>query len=139
MALVKQKFHEVVLQMLFCCDYSCTEEPQIIAFMMEQLKITKKTAKEAYKKVQSILERIETLDQRIKNVSKEYQFKRISQVEKTVLRLGLFELDAGEPCKAVIVEAVRLCRKFGTSSGARFVHAILDLCSSKNASNPANP
>jgi len=133
-----QKFHEMVMQMLFSTDFSGREE-DLVELIMEQLKVTKKTAKEAYARVQLIMEKLETIDQKIREASTEYQFERISQVEKNVIRWGIFELLYGEKGEAIYAEALRLCRKFGTPSSARFVHAILEkVCPLKSASNQEN-
>ena len=128
MALPVQKFREMVFQMLFSCDagLACSEE-DLVSMMMHELKVTRKSALEASRRVAAILDQREEIDQKIRSVSVEYQFERISMVEKNVLRLGVFELffDQIQP-KIAIAEAIRLCRKFGSPEGSQFVNAILD-------------
>ena len=128
MALPLQKFREMVFQMLFCCEFSGSEEADVASMLMHELKVPKKSALEAYRRVQSIIENLTEIDDRITQASAEYQFERISRVEKNVLRLGIFELfyDETIPWKVAIAEAIRLCRKFGTPESAHFVNAILD-------------
>lgn len=148
MSLDVKKFREMVFQMLYSCDSSGTEEMDLVAMMMHELKVTKKAASEAYNRVQTILKDLPEIDEKIRGVSTEYQFKRISSVEKNLLRLGVYELfyDKGLPPKVVIAEAIRLCRKFGTPESSQFVNAILDLiykgvvspCPSKSDSNPVS-
>ena len=133
--MMPQKFREMVLQMLYSSEYS-KEEEELVSLMMAELKITKRYAKEAYQRVQLILGRLAAIDERIRNVSTEYQFERISCVEKNIIRLGVFELDEGLSPAVVLSEAVRLCRKFGTPSSADFVHAILGTQCSKSDSSP---
>lgn len=120
----------MVLQMLYSSEY--TREPEeLIALLMGELKVTKKSAKEAYQRVELLQSYLEEIDPKIREVSTEYQFERISQVEKNLIRWGVFEIMYGKslPQKVVFSEATRLCRKFGTPSSACFVHAILDkLC-----------
>lgn len=144
MSLPPQKFREMVFQMLFCCEFSGSEEGDVAAMLMHELKVTKKTALEAYKRVQSILERLPEIDAKIAATSSEYQFERISRIEKNILRLSLFELfyDESLPWKVSIAEAIRLCRKFGTPESSHFVNAILDsiykgssLCTSSGESS----
>jgi N utilization substance protein B len=146
MSLPPQKFREMLFQMLYCCDYSSSEEEDLVPLMMNELKVTSKAAKEAYLQVQKILSNLEQIDPKIGTASTEYAFERISGVEKNILRLGVHELfyDQGLHMKIVIAEAIRLCRKFGTPESAQFVHAVLDaiykgsLCPSNAASNPTN-
>lgn len=128
MSLPPQKFREMVFQMLFCCEFSGSEEEDVAAMLMHELKVTKKMALAAYGRVQAVLEKLPEIDARIASTSSEYQFERISRIEKNILRLGLFELlyDESLPEKVSIAEAVRLCRKFGTPESSHFVNAILD-------------
>ncbi len=144
MSLPPQKFREMVFQMLFCCEFSGSEEKDVAAMLMHELKVTKKMALSAYVRVSQILEKLPEIDAKIAMASSEYQFERISRIEKNILRLGLFELffDESLPWKVSIAEAIRLCRKFGTPESSHFVNAILDsiykassLCTSSEASS----
>lgn len=137
MPLPAQKFREMVFQMLYSYDFAHGEEGDMIDLMMHELKVTKKSATLAHQRMMSLLQKIEEIDQRIRQISNEYQFDRISRVEKNILRLGIYELshDDSIPPKVAITEAIRLCRKFGTPESAHFVNAILD----KVFKNPSLP
>lgn len=134
MPLPPQKFREAVVQILYSQDF-VGEEAEIIPFMMQELKTTRRAMLEAQTKVNEIIARLPELDALITDSSTDYTFERISRVEKTILRLGLFELlfDSSIPPKVAIAEAIRLCRKFGTPESAQFVNAILDGVYKKNA------
>lgn len=141
MPLPADKFREMVFQMLYCNDFSLTEETDMVDLLMNELKITKKSAREAYQKMQAILLKLDEIDALIRPASTEYQFERISRVEKNILRLGIYEMcyEKSIPEKVAITEAIRLCRKFGTFESAQFVNAILDSvykCTLKSDSNP---
>lgn len=147
MPLPQEKFREVVFQMLYSWDFSQSDESDLIGLMMQELSITKKSAKEALERVKAIFPHLPAIDEQIRSASSEYQLDRISRVEKNIIRLGIFELcyDPDLPKKVAISEAVRLCRKFGTRESSRFVNAILDSihkgfeeCPLKTASEPTN-
>jgi N utilization substance protein B len=127
MALPPQKFREIVLQLLYSHDFA-ENSPESIPFMMEALKVARHYVIDANLKVQAILERLPELDERIRKSSTEYTLDRISKVELTILRLGIYELlyEKDIPPKVALAEAIRLCRKFGTPESAHFVNAILD-------------
>nr|NGX48373.1 hypothetical protein [Chlamydiota bacterium] len=56
-----------------------------------------------------------------------YELERISRIERSILRLGLYELLYTDlPDKVAITEAIRLTRKFATAEGGAFVNALLD-------------
>jgi N utilization substance protein B len=137
MALPPQKFREIVFQILFSRDFQMGEDREIIAFLMEELKVTKRTMIEAEARASQVLEKQTEIDEKISLTSTEYTFDRISRVEKSILRLGTFEIadDPSIPPKVAIAEAIRLCRKFGSPESAHFVNAILD--SIYNAAIPA--
>jgi len=128
MTLPPQKFREAVFQILYSRDFQLDEEIEIIPMMMQELKTTRRNMGEAAERVKAILAKNEEIDERIQAASTEYTFERISRVERTILRLGIFELlfDPSIPPKVAIAEGVRLCSKFGTPESSQFVNAILD-------------
>lgn len=128
MALPPQKFREIVFQILYRQDFDLEREEEMIPFMMQELKVTKRVMLDAYERMEHILGKRDEIDRHIAAASQEYTFDRISRVEKTLLRLGVYELlfDPSLPGPIVIAEAIRLCRKFGTPESAHFVNAILD-------------
>lgn len=128
MALPPQKFREIVFQILYRQDFDLEREEEMIPFMMQELKVTKRVMIEAHARMDLVLAKQEEIDALIAAASQEYSFERISRVEKTILRLGVFEVlyDPSLPAPVGIAEAIRLCRKFGTPESAHFVNAILD-------------
>lgn len=128
MALPPQKFREIVFQILYSYGFDSSEENEMIPFMMQELKVTKRCMVEAHDRMRRILEKQEEIDVQISRVSTEYSLERISRVERTLLRMGLFEIlfDPSIPPKVAMAEAIRICRKFGTPESADFVNAILD-------------
>ena len=128
MALPPQKFREIVVQLLYSQDFIPIDPLETIPFMMNELKVTKRTMIEVHDRLGKVLEKLEEIDTKIRDTSTEYTFERISKVERTIIRLGLYELfyDSTIPDKVVFAEAIRLCRKFGSPESANFVNAILD-------------
>jgi transcription antitermination protein NusB len=128
MALSRQKFREMVFQLLFSSEFVDLEEEEVCNLMMKQLSVTKKTVKEALAFLKAISSHFEEIDQIIRKFSKEYDLDRIAKVEKNILRLGIYELCFAkkEPPKVVITEAMRLSRKFATAESSLFINAVLD-------------
>lgn len=128
MVVPQRKFRELVFQMLFSHDLNEDADMKIITSMVDQLTVTKKTLRQAHGRMQCVFEKLEDIDQHISGCSRDYDFNRISRVERNILRLGVFELlyDEEVPPKVAIAEAIRLSRKFGTPEGGAFVNAVLD-------------
>jgi len=133
MPLPPQKFREALFQILYSSDFD-SQPDEMIAFMMGELKATHRAMAEAQAQANQIVAQLPKIDPLIASASTEYPFERISRVERTILRLGLFELffTPSLPPKVAIAEAIRLCRKFGTPESSQFVHAILDGVYKKN-------
>ena len=126
MALPMQKFREAVFQVLYSMNFQGLDE-EIVHAIMEKLKITKKNATAAMEKAKKIHRHFSEMDELIRTHSKEYDFQRISKIELTTLRLGLYEMLYEKlPANIVIAESVRLNKKFGSKEGSAFVHALLD-------------
>lgn len=134
MALPRQKFREIVFQLLYGQEFGEIESRESVDLIMRQLKVTRSSVKEGLEKVQDILKHIESLDKEIAAASKDYPLERISKVERTILQMCLYEMLYEEtPSKVAISEAVRLSRKFGSPEGATFVNGILDHIYKKHA------
>jgi transcription antitermination protein NusB len=70
----------------------------------------------------------ETLDAHIESVLQGWRPGRIGHIERTVLRIALFEMLYREdvPDRVVINEAIELTRDYGTEEAPRFVNGVLD-------------
>lgn len=128
MAVSVRKLREAVLQLLYCKEVSGSDEEGVSSFMMEELEISKRTVLNALERVNEVMAKHEEIDASIAEISEEYQFERIQRVERSILRLGVYELlyDEEIPAKVAIAEALRLSRKFSTPEAVSFINALLD-------------
>ena len=127
MSLPRQKFREIVFQLLYGQEFDDMESRESVELVMRQLKVSRSSVKMGLGKVQGIMKHIDSLNEEISLACEDYSLDRISKVEKTILQMSLYEMFFEEiPFKIVISEAVRLTRKFGSPEGASFVNGILD-------------
>lgn len=128
MVVPQRKFREIVFQMVYSRDLNNEADAKVLTSLLDQFVVTRKVLHHAYAKVEKIFTRLDEIDVLISKFSKDYDFKRISRVERNILRLGVYELKyEGEvPPKVALSEAIRLSRKFGTPEGGAFVNAVLD-------------
>lgn len=128
MALSPQKFRELVFQLVYSHDFLQEEDEDIVGFMMAELSTTKKSVKEAQEKKKKIFFNLLEIDDLIRRFSASYDLERIGKIEKSILRLGVYELchEKDLPPKVVIAEAIRLTRKFSTAESGSFINAVLD-------------
>jgi len=74
------------------------------------------------------VERRDELDARIAAVAEHWDVSRMAVVDRSVLRVGVYELlhRPDVPPKVAIDEAIRLAKKFSGAESSAFVNGILD-------------
>lgn len=76
---------------------------------------------------EGVFAHLDEIDASISALSENWDIKRLSLVDKSILRLAVFELKFSKdsPPKVVINEAVELAKKFGGEDSPGFVNGIL--------------
>jgi len=128
MTLPKQKSREIVLQMLFAHQDTGSDTEYLIKAFMHLLKTTKKNIETALLKKEAIIQKLQVIDKAIEQLCNDYAFNRISKIELNVLRLAFYEIyfEKPAPRSVILAEALRLTKKFSSSSSVAFVNALLD-------------
>lgn len=77
---------------------------------------------------------LETCDELIIAASIKWKLSRLSAVDKSILRLSVYQLRycADIPPKVVINEAIELAKKFSTEQSPAFINGVLDAVLKKN-------
>ena len=77
--------------------------------------------------VTGVQEHREDLDHQIESASEHWSVARMPVVDRSILRLGLFELqyEPGIPTGVIVSEAVRLARTYSTERSGSFVNGVL--------------
>ena len=72
----------------------------------------------------------ESADKLIVELSKNWRLERMPEIDRSILRLAIYELRSGTaPVNVVIDEALELAKKFSTAESAPFLNGILDAAS----------
>jgi len=68
------------------------------------------------------------IDERIRRYCENYEFRRISAVDRNVLRVAIYEMLYRDDIPPVVSinEAIELAKTFGGAESGRFVNGILD-------------
>ena len=130
MSLPELKSREILFQILFSMEVANSSKDDLVKLLMNLLKVSKKYVLSAYDNAVEIFSKREALDAEIAKHSKLYKIERISLVEKTVLRLCIYDLFFAKKFSIddLVKEALRLSNKFSTSQGGKFIHALIDAC-----------
>jgi N utilization substance protein B len=77
--------------------------------------------------VRGVLDHKEDLDHEIESASEHWSVARMPVIDRTILRLGLFELRHSKetPTAVVVSEAVRLAQTYSTERSGSFVNGVL--------------
>lgn len=77
--------------------------------------------------VQGVLGAKESLDEQIEAASQHWSIARMPVIDRTILRIGLYELrhSPDTPTAVVISEAVRLAQTYSTERSGAFVNGVL--------------
>jgi transcription antitermination factor NusB len=91
----------------------------------------------AYRLVKGVLSHLEELDAAIDGVSEHWRIDRMPVIDKTILRLGLYELryEPDTPMAVVVSEAVRLAKLYSTEKSGSFVNGILATLAEQGSSH----
>ena len=122
-----------VINVLFA--YECGNEQAFsqAGLMYERLKLKNKSLNFATQIVKHIQEELETIDQLIIKKLKKWDIDRLCILDKSILRLGTYELYYSDLDKAIVInEAIEIAKRFSSDDGRAFVNGILsDLAKNK--------
>jgi transcription antitermination factor NusB len=82
----------------------------------------------AVRLVEGTLARRDEIDQKLQAVTRNWDLRRMANVDRNVLRMAMYELMFCDdvPPKVAINEAIELGKKFSTANSGGFVNGILD-------------
>ena len=76
--------------------------------------------------VDEIIKEKKAIDELIKKCAPEWPIDQINRIDLAILRLSIFELiEAKNPYKVVIDEAVELAKEYGSENSPRFINGVL--------------
>ncbi|MCL2155624.1 MAG: transcription antitermination factor NusB [Leptospirales bacterium] len=128
----RHKAREYALQGLYMYEVSKSSSDNIIDNIIEfewlDDNISKDTNEFTVKLIEGVISKIENIDSVIKDYSKNWDFERISIIDKSILRLAIFEMLFMEDIPSVVTinECIELGKTFGGENSGQFINGILD-------------
>lgn len=116
-------------QVLFGLDQGNDDYTETISMVTEENGLHSKDVQYVEQILEFFLEHKSEIDQRISdNLNKQWTLKRLGNVERTILRLGVIEILYQEdvPKKVAINEALELAKQFADEKSKKLVNGILD-------------
>ena len=120
---------EAAVQFLFCADVNPELAPADIDTFFETIRPAKPRTREFAKILAvGVCENRKAVDEAIEKHTDNYKLDRVSAVDRSILRLAIYEILFCEdvPNVVSINEAIEIAKRFGTEESGRFVNGILD-------------
>ncbi|RPJ66856.1 MAG: transcription antitermination factor NusB [Acidobacteria bacterium] len=141
----RRRAREAALQMLYQCDVGGLSAAEAIAAYAEIDQPGRvapgETADFAVTLVEGTTADLAQIDPIIEASSEHWRLARMSVVDRTVLRLAVYQFlhEPDIPHPVVIDESVELARRYGGEESSRFVNGVLDAVRRKLAAGPSRP
>ena len=115
------------MQVLYQLDINPAEDiPAVLAHTMENDSFPAETNQFALKLIEGVWTKKPEIDPIIKERSIGWTLERINPVDRSILRLAIYELKYTDtPSSVIINEAVNLAKRYGTEDSSKFINGIL--------------
>lgn len=118
---------EAVVSLLYAYDSGNEEIVSLAPEILEEKKIKNKQQEFALSLFNGVLEKLSGVDERISQYLKEWDIQRIGGIERSILRLGVYEICfTSTDAPIVINEAIELAKLYGSDNAPRFINGVLD-------------
>jgi N utilization substance protein B len=126
----RREGREVALQLLFHWDLNVREALQSkdLDLFWELRDVIAGVRAFATAVLNGVIANQETIDSKITKYTANYELKRISAVDRNILRMAIYEMlyAVDVPPIVAINEAIDIAKKFGTEESGKFVNGVLD-------------
>src|ERR671933_43063 len=124
----RRRAREAAVQYHFWRDLQHGEGPEKIDQFWEFCPAPARVREFAQPLIEGMVAHLSEIDERIRRYCENYEFRRISAVDRNVLRLAIYEMLHRDdiPTVVSINEAVDIAKKFSTQDSGKFVNGILD-------------
>jgi N utilization substance protein B len=129
----RTKARECALQMLYQREATRDSMGAVTASFWKVRSTTDETRAIADRLALGTDHHLASVDEAISAASRNWRIERIAAVDKSILRLGTYELlhEPMTPPAVVIDEAVEMAKRFGDVDSPAFVNGVLDAIAKK--------
>src|SRR4029450_4819353 len=124
----RRRGREAAIQYHFWRDLQRGEGREKIDDFWEFCPATTRVREFAQPLIEGMVAHLPEIDEQIRRYCENYEFRRISAVDRNVLRLAIYEMLYRDDIPPVVSinEAIELAKTFGGGGSRRFVNGILD-------------
>lgn len=124
----RRRARECALQLLYELEFHEHEVDEVLADYWQNHRINEEVKEYTEWLVRGVVSRLSAIDAAIQSVSTNWRLDRMAMVDRNIIRLAVFELEAEAHLAPAIVinEAVEIAKKFSGEEAAHFINGILD-------------
>ena len=125
----KRQARIITLQVIYAHELQGSDLDDTCAFMLDERKPPMENVIKYGKQLSKLVfQHAIEVDELIKNRSKNWDFDRITLIDKLILRMALVEMFYVDevPPKVSIAEGVEIAKQFSTEDSSSFINGILD-------------
>ncbi|MBI4871862.1 MAG: transcription antitermination factor NusB [Candidatus Riflebacteria bacterium] len=125
------------MKLVFMSGLVETDLDETLDYFREELGLDDKTLTFARELAEGTLQLQPELDPIIREFLEKWDFDRLGNVERSILRLAVFELlhRPEIPRKVTLNEAVEMAKDYSTDEAAKFVNGVLDRLAKSRAAD----
>ena len=126
----RHKLREQVFKLLFRIEFNYSvemEEQKELFFTTSDVETTEEESRYIEEKYQAVVDKLDKIDELISSNAKGWSIDRMSKVDLTILRLGVYEMifDDTIPEDVALNEAIELAKEFGQDQSYSFINGVL--------------
>lgn len=124
----RRRAREAAIQYHFWRDLQGGNQPERIDDFWEFCPVKPSVREFAQPLIEGMVAHLPEIDERVCRYCENYEFNRISAVDRNILRLAIYEMLFRDDIPPVVSinEAIELAKTFGGGESGRFVNGILD-------------
>jgi len=123
----RHQSRESVISLLYAKDIGNENIDKFAEDILEDKKIRNQQKEFALALFNGVSQNIEELDVELNKYLKEYKIESIGNIERSILRLGAYEILKTDLDDAVIInESIELCKSLASDTAPKFINGVLD-------------
>jgi N utilization substance protein B len=134
----RRKSREFALQVLYQLDITKQDVIKTLAQFQDHFSVNEERDDFMERLVLGVLEYCQEIDRLIEKYSENWRLVRMNIVDRTILRMAIFELLYCEeiPPKVTLNEAIELGKRYGSEDSGSFINGILDRIQNEAVQKP---
>jgi N utilization substance protein B len=126
--MIRRKAREYALKILYMMDIREELNSFLIEnFEKDEVEKNKKIKDFAIEIIKGVIENMKEIDEIISKVSLNWDIKRMSYIDRNILRIATYEIMLREDIPSVVSinEAIEISKKYGDEDSPKFINGIL--------------